>query len=541
MPSPRCAADAAAPSRRAFPLIRLSDLLGRRELGLRLAAPVPDPGAVEILDAEVCELPDPRPWLELGTLLLTTGVALGHGAHRQRLLVERAVEAGTVALGFSVGLAHVDVPEGVRDTCQRLELPLIVVPPATPFRLLVAAVGERAAPHQLQIAQRGLSMQSYLMEALSAAEPEAELLRRLGSLLRGTALLADEVGDVEGAPTAAVPPELWGPMRGSKGIGLFHLRGRRYVTARVADRMGARRWIVVVGESSALPDQLARQALQSGERLVRLIARARPPRPAEARAVRSELAEELLGFRPAGERRLQARRAATLGLGVDTPLQVALLRPVRSGRSREAQLQHAARVLVEIEQQLSAGDISFLLAQRNEDVVIIASEPLDVTLRATMRGLPDADAVLDAGVGRAVEALAGLPRSLTDARFAVAQLDHAGGEDRPDKCRILSHADLDLATALVCDADPVVAAPRRAQLLDRVTPRDLRETLLAYLDHDLDIPQTAAALHLHANSLRYRLGRIEEHLGRSLRHPATIANLYLAVLMQRASRSDHRD
>jgi DNA-binding PucR family transcriptional regulator len=52
------------------------------------------------------------------------------------------------------------------------------------------------------------------------------------------------------------------------------------------------------------------------------------------------------------------------------------------------------------------------------------------------------------------------------------------------------------------------------------------------------VPRTAAALHLHANSLRYRLGRIEDQLGRSLRDPGTIANLYLAVLLERAAGPD---
>ncbi|MBB4664886.1 PucR family transcriptional regulator ligand-binding domain-containing protein [Conexibacter arvalis] len=312
-------------------MITLAELLARRELGLRAVAAAGDADGVVLRGAEVCELPDPRPWLDSGELLLTTGVALGHGAHGQRLLVERAVEARAAGIGFSIGLVHAEVPDPVRESCEQLGLPLIAIPAATPFRMVVEAVSGRAAPGEHQAAQRTLAMQTYLMEALSAPEPEAELLRRLGSLLSGTALLADEAGAVEGAPNAALPQELWGPLRGGKGVRLHHVRGVRYVSAPVADRMGARRWLVVAGPADALPDRLARGALQSAEKLARLIDRARPPRPAEARAVRAELAAALLGWRDAGDRRQLAHRAAALGLGVDEPLHVAVLR-LRGGR-----------------------------------------------------------------------------------------------------------------------------------------------------------------------------------------------------------------
>lgn len=509
-------------------VILLSELLERRELGLRLAAGPPHGGDVRIMGLEVCELPDPRPWLESGSMLMTAGVGLGHGARRQRLLVERCVQADAAAIAFAVGLAHADAPGPIAERCEEAGLPLVIVPPGTPARVLSAAVGERAAAHQLQAAQRGLSIQSHLMEALAAPEPEAELLRRLGSLLSATALIVDEQGGIEGAPSGALPDELWGPLRGGHGVGLHHLRGRRYVTAQVADRVGARRWIVVAGKSAALPDQLARQALQSAGRLARLVERARPPRPAEARAVRSELADELLGFRPVGERRVLARRAAALGLGVDAPLEVALVR-VHGEGDGVARSQRAARAQGELEAHLTAASVPFLSTHRDGDVVLVAPGPLARPLEAALAPAGG----FDAGIGRPATTLDGLPRSLLDARFALQQL-RAAGPPEAGAPRLLAHADLDLATALACDADPAVAGPRRAALLNRVSTPELRETLLCHLDHDLDVQRTAEALHLHANSLRYRLGRIEAQLGRSLRDPATIASLYIAGVLERA-------
>jgi DNA-binding PucR family transcriptional regulator len=42
---------------------------------------------------------------------------------------------------------------------------------------------------------------------------------------------------------------------------------------------------------------------------------------------------------------------------------------------------------------------------------------------------------------------------------------------------------------------------------------DLPHTLAVYLDHDLDRRSTAAALHVHPNTLDYRLRRIVELTG----------------------------
>ncbi|PYE53517.1 PucR family transcriptional regulator [Deinococcus yavapaiensis] len=57
----------------------------------------------------------------------------------------------------------------------------------------------------------------------------------------------------------------------------------------------------------------------------------------------------------------------------------------------------------------------------------------------------------------------------------------------------------------------------------------LLETLRAYLQDSSHLGALSARLNVHPNTLRYRLGRIEELLGQPLSHPATLARLYLAL------------
>lgn len=65
--------------------------------------------------------------------------------------------------------------------------------------------------------------------------------------------------------------------------------------------------------------------------------------------------------------------------------------------------------------------------------------------------------------------------------------------------------------------------------LDKVPDRDLLyQTFRAWVAHRGSIPESAAALFCHPNTVRHRLRRIEEHTGRSISVPLDVAELCLA-------------
>ena len=77
----------------------------------------------------------------------------------------------------------------------------------------------------------------------------------------------------------------------------------------------------------------------------------------------------------------------------------------------------------------------------------------------------------------------------------------------------------------------------RARLMRALEPLEqeprLRAAVVAYFDAGLDVGRAAHALGLHRNSVRYRLDRAEQRLGRSLRSPGTVATIHLALLSER--------
>ena len=101
----------------------------------------------------------------------------------------------------------------------------------------------------------------------------------------------------------------------------------------------------------------------------------------------------------------------------------------------------------------------------------------------------------------------------------------------------------EFAPLLLVEGLPLVEriAERRLRPLDELTPgarERLEQTGLAYISHRGNAAATARALHLHPQTVRYRLGRLRELLGESLDDPDAHFELE-AALRSRAWSREH--
>ena len=82
-----------------------------------------------------------------------------------------------------------------------------------------------------------------------------------------------------------------------------------------------------------------------------------------------------------------------------------------------------------------------------------------------------------------------------------------------------------------------LAQQRLAPLADETesSRERLGETLLAWLDHQGKVPEIAAALHVHPQTVRYRLGRLRECFGSALDDPED--RFELALVLRARSRA----
>ena len=196
------------------PAVPLTALLAREDLALRLIAGPSDPSLV-IHAAHTSEMADPYPYLLGGELLLTAGVhipeAAGSGTYFDDY-VSRIVAAGGAALGFGLAPVHDTVPRALVTACDRYDLPLLEVPPQTPFTAVARAVWQLLAQARVAELRRVTEAQQSLASAASRPDPVPSVLRQLANRLGGwTALYGPEGTEIASAgrePAAPVPGSL---------------------------------------------------------------------------------------------------------------------------------------------------------------------------------------------------------------------------------------------------------------------------------------------------------------------------------------------
>nr|WP_282599948.1 PucR family transcriptional regulator ligand-binding domain-containing protein [Patulibacter sp. SYSU D01012] len=496
-------------------------MLEQHELGLEPLVLPDGAGDRRVSGVHAIETAQPARWLAPDWVMLTTGVRLVGDEAAQAALPAELAAAGVAALGFGVGLDFDAVPAPLLDAAADAGLPVLAVPLRTPFRDVEAAVHRALASSELRTLQRLSSLQRYLVDALHSVEPQRTVVRRLATVLEASVAVLAPDGRVEES-AGALPPDglpalLVDPVRGARDVATGGWRG--VATPVAADPDDADdRWLVALAHDRA-PSRLTRAVLQAAAPLLAAVGRLDETLRAQDRALRRGLLEDLLAG--TGDAQEVAARAAACGVDLHAPVRALVLAPdgAADAGGRERLERRAARTLD------GRGARHLLGGHRGRVVVLLAGageDPDDALLRELA---VDGAAV---GVGRTGTGAATVRQSVEDAHVAA---DLAAADAAVPWRR---YADVGLPALLVGEVPPDRMAPQVAAVLGALDRRPGgREAIRAYLDHELDVTAAAAALHLHPNSLRYRLSRLADALGSSLRDPTTIATLVLAFEAER--------
>ncbi|MFE9010699.1 PucR family transcriptional regulator [Streptomyces cyaneofuscatus] len=471
------------------PPIPLAELLAREDLGLRRIA---GPADAELLWVHTSEMADPYPYLLGGELLLSAGVLLTDPDR----YVARLVEAGAAALGFGVRPVYEAVPEALVEACDRYGLPLLEVPPQTPFTTIARAVWRLMAEARHRELRRVTRAQQALATAAARPDPVPAVLHQLATQLSGRAVLLTARGEEVHAAGRRPHPEAAAALA---RLARVVARERPGSPASATDTHGDTHLAAyALGGGEGLVLSLATHRREPGDHTVAGIAvvllslLAAPHQGADAADRSAALVRLLLGATPA--------EVAPL-LGPDGPWTVI----------------HARRSDGTTPDALTAGALGASLgsalvdAGREDD-----DETVRVLLPATASETPP-----HPGWTLGVSAPAPLPALAAADTRAARALAHAEATRTPLK---VDAPVTGLAALIPSDQ----AAAHARTLLAPLTP-SLTDTLRCWLSLHGSWDRTAVALFVHRNTVRQRIGRCAELLDVDLNDMDVRTELWFAL------------
>jgi hypothetical protein len=160
------------------------------------------------------------------------------------------------------------------------------------------------------------------------------------------------------------------------------------------------------------------------------------------------------------------------------------------------------------------------------------TEALPAPVRDALAAGLDDDGRITLGVSAVVHSAEGLRGALEEARHA-----RRVAAARPGRVTAAGHQELASHVLLLPFVPDDVRRAFTARLLDPLRDYDRRHraelipTLVAFLDCDGSWTRCATRLHLHVNTLRYRVGRIEQLTGRDLSRLEDKLDFFLALRM----------
>ncbi|MER8233823.1 PucR family transcriptional regulator [Streptomyces sp. NPDC101490] len=478
--------------------------------------------------AHVSELADPVPYMEGGELLLTTALTLdAEDLEAMRRYVRRLVGAGVVGLGFAVGVNYEEIPPALLDAAREEHLPLLEVPRRTPFLAISKAVSAAISADQYRDVTAGFEVQRELTRAALAEGPEA-VVARLAAHLDGWAALYDTSGTV-----VAVSPD-WAARRAARLTSdVERLRDRPAPASAVVGGTEDRVELQSLGTGRRVRGALAvgtgaplgtgeRYAVHSAIALLTLTTeRSRSLQAAEQR-LGAAILRMLLAGQPDHAR---AVAGDVYGGLLDAPFRLLVAESAGPEPAGEPPLPLLAENLEAAAAR--AGEAVLTVPESAQRLVVLAGDGGAVV--TACQGYADREAE-DAGVIVGLSAPAGPAL----AAAAYKQAEQALSVARRRGRALVEHEDLAAGSVLPLLADDAVRAFADGMLRalrdhDATGRGDLVASLRAWLSRHGQWDAAAADLGVHRHTLRYRMRRVEEILGRSLDDPDVRMELWLAL------------
>lgn len=496
-------------------------LIAVRKLGLSLVAGRAGLDRT-ITWAHAIELADPSPWLSGGELVMTTGLHFPDTDAGQHEYVQRIVDSGSAALAIDTGVRFQKVPPAVCAAGDEFGIPVLAVAATTPFIAISRAVIDDLTADQVRLVQRVVEGQENLARAAMHGGIPA-LVDTLSRTIDSAVCVIDRSGVVLAES-------------GADAVDLVN-RVRNQVDRGQRRRRGASR--AVVDEYGSLTIQ---QLPTAGEKPGHLaISSARPLDDRERLLVGHAVALLSIEFaKPArlidAEHRL--RKAVTLALLQESSdVDASLLRYFGFAPDTSITVVVFTGVgpLLLAEQQLIAAledeSARYLMANLHTTegiaFAVNANVAKGIVQRVYTRVRTRLRRQITGGIGE--------PTIVTSANVSLQQALSAARVGEVSGHKLVSFSELGTFSLLLSTQSYDMLRAISARWLgpieehDRTHNNELMKSLESFLNQNGHWEAAAADLGVHRHTLRNRIERVVELIGRDLDSAHTRSELWIAL------------
>ncbi|GII55355.1 hypothetical protein Pth03_37440 [Planotetraspora thailandica] len=501
----------------------LSDLLAMPELRLGLLV-----GETrldrEIVAAVVTDLPEPGRYLAGGELVLTGLMWRQEPADAHRF-VDALVQAGVAALGAGDALLG-HIPADLVDACRERGLPLIEVPVEVSFGAVTEAVARRVAAAQAGDLRGVLGRRRRIVAAVAEGAGLDGLVDLTAAELGVTAAVISAAGSV----VAGDLPQAHAVRLAHDFLAAVRLPalvtgpdGEPYTLFAVDRSHRAAGWALACrGEVDA----------ETGFELASCVAMERT-RTEEGRRVERRLAEQLIALACSGDADPSELSARMRTCGIDTaePYVVVTAAAARRGAAEGPDPSVLGGQVVEelLDRRVvaaSGADGSVAIVPLRGEQAHDLAERLRERSVLLAGGLPGLR--LSIGLSGALQGAASIRGGVEEAGHARRLADARGGA-------VVTSDEIYTHALLLATVPGEIRRSFAGRLLgplfdyDRTHQADLVRTLGAFLDSAGSWNACAERLHVHVNTVRYRIRRVEELTGKDLSSMRDRVDLFLAL------------
>lgn len=505
----------------------LSELLDAPQLDLRLRYAAPGALDRSVGRAVTTDLLEPGRFLG-GSELVLTELAWRRTPADSETFVRSIADCGVTTLVAGTALFG-PAPDDLLQACRRHHVTLIEVPGSTPFVDVTDHVSAVRSAESGSRLSAGLIRQRELLASLAAGRSvdqiAARVAREIGHACRvltpagrlvvgtGTTLTEDALDDiVRQYLTADLLPTV--AVAGDATLSVFP------VGSGLGHRLTG--WLLVIdGDHRDWP----REHVDAADDLAAIVALERTRREERLRTVRPMAADALALVESGAPHAEVATRLRQADIDPSTPLVVLV------ADAGTLPAEHATTLVEDV--ALTFGPP---LVAPDRDGRLVALLPASAGLLERVRAI---GARLAPGLGRDTRVAVGLsgPTPLTaltgawdEARFAVraasagtAPVTVVGSEEVTSHVLLLAAVPDDVRRSYALRVLGAVVEH------DERNGTDLVATLRAFLDCSGSWARSAETLHLHVNTVRYRIERVQELTGRDLARLEDRVDVFLAL------------